>query len=191
MTPFFLIKKYFEGTEKYSLFRLILEFGLISIFSKFIVGLIIVISIGTFYILPKVLLDPNFNLEAFSLPEHKQTAVENVKNEGIIALITAFFVVFVTPPIETLIFQILPIWVVSFFSKRRLYMVIISTLFFTLPHGYEYPIIALFIFPSGVFLAWSYIITAKKSKLKAFFVTSSIHLIFNLFMVTIAFIASK
>jgi membrane protease YdiL (CAAX protease family) len=82
------------------------------------------------------------------------------------------------PPIETLLFQFLTIEILSFFTPRKAVLILISSLVFALAHSEL--LTMLIVIPPGVILAWSYLLKRRKSKLKAFLITTAIHSLGNL-----------
>lgn len=89
------------------------------------------------------------------------------------------FIVFFTPLLETLIFQIAIIFLsLKIFPKLPSVAIIISALFFSLSHFYSFYYIV-FTFFIGLFFAILFFIS-KRKKINPFLVIYSVHLLYNL-----------
>lgn len=98
--------------------------------------------------------------------------------------------VLIAPPMETIFGQWLPIVLASRFVKSQKGLITISASFFALSH---YPAVAFFpgAFVVGLILAWSWLLKRKEGKWKAFWVTTSIHALHNLFVALLVFVVPE
>lgn len=175
------IKEYIRKTESYSVKRIIIEFSLLAIATKpvnFILSILVITFIAIFILLPILLINPAFDLNQIILPTDQHPASEKIKMGGIEGFITFLEGITIVPMKETLLWQVVPIWIVSCFTKKRKIAVIVSAIIFALVHFY--PLQIIFVFPVGLILAWAYIIIKPKSFWKAYFATALIHSFYNL-----------
>lgn len=157
------VVNYFEKTKHYSIVRYVFEITAVAYFLKFLTIFIWVPIEGILYLLLGY------------IPNLGQNAPDDIDQYNTYALITFFTLV---PLFETFTGQLIPMWFVSFFTKRVIIKILVSSIFFALLHVQPFLIIT--IFPAGVLLAWTYIIYQKKSWKHAFFVTSAVHGLHNL-----------
>lgn len=87
----------------------------------------------------------------------------------------------VTPLIESVIFQGIPIWIISKFSNNKLLLIISSSLVFVYFHSSINGSFAylLTIFSAGLILAWSFFVFSKRSFNTGVFVATAIHFLYN------------
>lgn len=98
-----------------------------------------------------------------------------------------FLAVFVAPIFETFFLQQLPIYFAKKMKMKYIGQMIISSAFFAsvhFSHGISHGVSEGLV--GGVFLAFAYLTFEKKSRLKAFCVTATIHSLVNLVIVNVS-----
>lgn len=83
------------------------------------------------------------------------------------------------PFFETILFQLIPIAILSRWINNRVVPIIISAVIFTVLHSYP-PFLLIFIFFSGLFYAWSITVFRKEGCISSVIITSIIHGLTNL-----------
>jgi hypothetical protein len=99
-----------------------------------------------------------------------------------------FSVIFFAPVVETILFQLFPIWVVRLGNARFSIQVVASLIPFFLAHlseGIAAGISAGLV--GGFYLAFTYAHWCEKSKLTAFWVTAVAHFIHNAIVLLLVF----
>lgn len=174
------VQKYIEKTESYSIPRIIIEFAILDIILTLVLQITVFLFLSTFVILPMLILNPNADINhALAFLNFNQEIITEATSHTKMAPYAMFFAIIIAPLMETVIFQIFPIWIASFFTKKRYILVLTSAILFALAH--VYPLLILYIFPGGVILAWTYVLLRKKvGGFKAYFLTAIIHALFNL-----------
>lgn len=162
-----LLTKYFDKTRRYSTFRLIIEFTLLDLAAK----IVVVLSISILIFAPLGLISGN----GLELIDKFFIDQEFTKDMSIVELAITSMIIF--PPLETLLFQILPIWLLSLFTKKRVLLISFSAVIFALIHIEPQAIII--ILPGGILLSWVYLIKKEKSRWKAFWITTILHVSMN------------
>jgi membrane protease YdiL (CAAX protease family) len=158
------ITKYFNKSEKYSTGRFILEMTALTYLIKlvFVIIAFILILIGV--------------NESFLLgnAEEKTSPFDDTSwLEGFI------WVVVIAPPLETLTSQAVPIYLLSIITKKRITIVLVSSVIFAFMHSSEPLFVILMIFLTAIIYAFSFLVYKSKGFMKAFAVTTSIHILFN------------
>lgn len=173
------IESYVLGTEEYSIPRIIGEFLLLDIIVTLLLQIIVFLFITFFIALPLLVINPHLDINhALSFLQFNQEIITEAVSKKPNALYASVFAVIIAPCIETFLFQALPVWLLSFITKSRKILVVSSAFFFALAH--VYPLLMLYILPGGVILAWAFVMLRNRNGgVKAFFVTASIHGLFN------------
>lgn len=91
-----------------------------------------------------------------------------------------FLSVVIAPPVETVFGQWIPIAVGSLFLKKTKWVIIFSAIIFAFFH---FPAIAFMpgAFFIGLLLAWCWLLKRKTGRWEAFWVTTSVHALHNLY----------
>lgn len=175
-----LIARYVRKTESYSIPRLIAEFVLLDIALTSVVQIFVFLFLTFFVILPILFFNPHADVnQMLNFLTFNQDIISEATSRSSMAVYAAIFAVIIAPFLETFFFQVFPIWVVSFFTKKQMRMVLTSAVLFALAH--VYPLLVLYIFPGGVILAWTFVLLKKRvGGWKAFLATAVIHALFNL-----------
>lgn len=160
LVPVF-IKNYFKKTKSYSLIRFIIESSIVAILGKMLVAILA----GTIIIL----------LGSSHINELSTSYLETIANPFYLFSLLCIL----TPVLETIIFQWLPITLLQKTTSNIGFIIGIDSLIFALPHWLYSFIYMLAIFPVSIMLAWSFILNKDDSLLKALWVTASIHALIN------------
>lgn len=99
-----------------------------------------------------------------------------------------FLAVIAAPPLETVIGQWLPVFVVSFFTRKVLSPLLISALFFGLLHLYAGWASVFIIFFPGLVFSLCFLAQQDRSIWRAYWTTTVLHAIHNLISLTVYFI---
>ena len=127
----------------------------------------------TFYnLIVDVVVLPFFLISGFLGFEHSHPDVNPV--ELFVAAIT------LSPILETLIGQMLPILIARRFIKSHIIIIAISAFVFALPHCTEDVTRFLPSFLGGILLAFTFLHWLDRSKTKAYWVTCGVHFLHNL-----------
>lgn len=89
----------------------------------------------------------------------------------------AIYAIFFAPLFETLVGQLIPIALVSYFTKNKIVAIVVSAISFALPH--IEPVTVFFSFFIGLIFAIVFIIKKKSSTLAAFTTTAVVHMLHN------------
>jgi hypothetical protein len=154
MSSNFIIIKYLENTKKYSLLRYLIELTALSYLLKLIFGLI-------------------YNLFVYSTTGK---TIEDMIEKPELTALFLFGALIIAPLIETLIGQVLPTLISSFFIKNFYLQALISAIFFAILHPFTHYGA---IFPVGYILAWTYIIKKQKSFFYGYWITTIMHFVHN------------
>jgi len=155
------IKEYFKKTLTYSNGRFIVELTLISFLGKFLVALIAM---------------PFFFFALISNGANSFLGTEYVK---ITSSTAKHFMLglLISPWLETIINQVIPFWIISFFTKNLSVKIAILTILFAILHINPFSVISvLFV---GFVLAWSYVMKGRSSRWEGFWTTTGIHFLYN------------
>lgn len=156
------MKSYLIKSKSYGTVRFILESSLIAVALKLIIGSLMLGFI--------IYLTDYDIINDLSNPAYKKES--NV-------FILFFWICIISPVIETVILQWLPIRLFQRINLDKKFIILLDTLLFSLIH-FSYGFIYMCIMaPLGVILAWSFIINSNESFLKAWGVTTAVHSIFN------------
>lgn len=155
------IRGLFTEIGTHSTFRFILELSLIAFFIK----IPFLIISGVFFTFIGM-------EELVNLSDELQTAQATLSD--------FFFGVILAPSIETVFGQWIPIAVGSIFLKKTRWVIIFSAIIFALFH---FPAIAFApgAFLIGLLLAWCWLLKRKTGRWEAFWVTTSVHALHNLY----------
>ncbi len=159
---------YYQKTQQYSLKKLIFVFFLLSVSIK-----IVLILVGPIII--KVLRQIANSINMSFLLKTNETNASTISQNQEVSLLT--YAIIIGPIIETFIGQVVPVKMISLFTKARSKLIIFSALIFGILH--LYPLNILYAFISGILLSWAYIVAKEKSFLKSFVVTTIIHSLSN------------
>ena len=154
------IKNYFEKTKSYSIWRFILEMTVLAFILKIIfiiIGLPIVGALG-------------LNTESDLSFEKSFLDYQLWMTAGLIILFAAF---------ETITSQMFILWLAKKISKDTAFRLLLSAIIFALLH--IEPMMIFGVFPIGLILGWAYLIYREKSLWSALWVTTTIHVLHNLF----------
>lgn len=165
-----LINNYLKKVEDYPDWRFVFELTMVA----FILKILFIIIFGLIFILLGLPVDPDLSFE--------EGMAKN--NFFIIVILTTLFASF-----ETLTSQWFIIWLASKFIGSIYWKIIISAIIFSLLH--TEPLLVITVFPIGILLAWSFIIKRKKSRWKAFWVTTAIHILHNLIATSSLFLVKS
>ncbi len=151
-----VLRGYYIKSSQYSDLRFIVELLILSFALKFALGL----SLAFLYTGPV-----------------DSAAVAQTEMDPFLFFILACLL---SPPLETICCQWLPIAVVSIFTNRLLPPLLISSLFFASLHiiGGTFQVIVTF-FP-GLLFAWSFLVKRDWSLWQALWITSLIHAVHNI-----------
>lgn len=155
------IRGLFAEIGTHNTFRFILELSLIAFFIKvplLVLSDILFTSVGLEYLV--------------KLSDELQTAQTT--------LYDFLYGVLIAPPVETVFGQWIPIAIGSIFLKKTRWAIIFSAAIFALLH---FPAIAFApgAFFVGLLLAWCWLLKRKTSRWEAFWVTTSVHGLHNLY----------
>jgi hypothetical protein len=159
MITFF--SQYWQRCQTYSTSRLMGEMVALSFFLKMI---------------------PGFFLELLGCGDYAITTDAGMEDGVDVLLIGSLLI---APPLETLIGQGLFVGVVSLFTNKRRWRLLIPTTIFSALHIYAGWQNFFLIFPAGFFFTWCFLLLAARSKWKAFWVTTLVHFFHNLVAVSI------
>jgi hypothetical protein len=174
------IEAYFHKTEKYSIPRMIGEFVLLDVVLTFVLQIVVFLFLTVFIVIPTLLISPKTDVNhMLDFLNFNQDIITEATSHTKLATYATIFAVIVAPIMETAIFQVLPITLLSFFTKKRNLLVMVSACVFALAH--VFPLLILYILPGGILLAWTYVmLKGRIGWWKAFLVTAVIHGLFNL-----------
>lgn len=162
------ISSYFNKTTTYGNLRFIFELASVAFFYKFI-AIVIAITI--------------FSLLGLPTDSNNQTELEMLSY----GWLWAIPLVILYASFETLLGQWFFIYITSLFTKKIWIQILISSALFALLH--IEPILIAAVFPIGIFLSWSFIIKRRISRWEAFWVTTTIHVVHNLFVLWLVWIS--
>lgn len=166
-----MIKEYFKKTQHYSTGRFILEMLVLSLLPKLFLFLL-----ASFLVLFNVHIE-----HLIGTDDVNTTSVSLGELHWFFGLIVFGFI---TPFIETITSQYIPIIFVSFITDRKLIMILFSTLIFSIFH-FSLPILSILLISlSGVVYAWTLIRFKSESHIKAILVTTVIHSLYNLIAIS-------
>ena len=155
------IKEYFKKTLTYSNGRFIVELTLIAFLGKFLVALIVIPFL--FFALT-----PN-GAESFLETEYVKSTSSTAK-QFMLGLLIA-------PWLETIKNQVIPFWIISFFTKNLSVKIAILTILFAIWHINPSSVISVSFL--GFVLAWSYVMKGRSSRWEGFWTTTGIHFLHN------------
>lgn len=161
-----VISTYLQRTKKYSNIRFIVELVALDFVLK--------VSLAIF---PGLLINTG-----------GESNTEKLAQEGLWMLFLGL--VIVTPALETIIGQWLPIKIASLFTNNKDRIVLFSALFFSslhIPTGGLTTFLA--VLPGGVVLAWSFLIKQEESFYEAYWITTAIHGLHNFIAACIFLVA--
>ena len=156
------LKNYFKHTVTYSTIRFIIESYVVATFFKFLLAFLIGgLSIA-------------FNSKIEELPA---SAYQDEPSATVIFV----FLCIITPILETIIFQWVPIKLLAKITPNISLIIGIDALIFTAVHWFIYGFpMFIIVLPFGIILAWGFFMNSKDSLSKAFWVTFFIHMLGNL-----------
>jgi membrane protease YdiL (CAAX protease family) len=161
------IQAYFERVSSYSKPRFIIELTLMCFLLKFISVFLATIVFSW-----------------FGINSQTDTAFEQSLVSG--GLVNAFFLIIIFASFETITGQWLMLWVSSKFTKSNLKRIVASAVIFSALH--IEPILIAAVFPIGLVLAWVFLTKRKTSTWEAFWVTTAIHVLHNLIVLSLVFL---
>lgn len=156
-----LLKAYLQHTKTYSTIRFIFESFIVGTIFKFLITLLLVgLTI------------------AFNSRIGEPPPLYPGETNPIVIFI---FLCILTPLLETILFQWLPVMLLNKITSNISLIVGIDAVFFTAVHWprYGFPMFIVVV-PGAILLAWSFALYNKTSFTRAFLVTSAIHMLFNL-----------
>ncbi|MDX9753416.1 MAG: CPBP family intramembrane glutamic endopeptidase [bacterium] len=152
-----LLEKYYQRSRAQSTRRLITELIILS----FLLKLIPAIAVGLTGIDPDTL----------------QSTTDVNAQEGIAFLFVA--AVLVSPPVETIFGQWFLLWLTSWFTSRRLWLLLIPATLFAAMHVYAGWINFFFVFPPSLIFTWCFMVNREHSRWKAVWTTTFVHFVHN------------
>ncbi len=115
------------------------------------------------------------------------TALFEDVGTGIKLFTNALLMIIVGPFIETVICQLIPVWLLRKFTKRKLPLILITAFLFTLFHSFR-QFYSLMILPLSLFLAWAFVSRYQHSLKRAILLTTGIHGLQNMVGFTLSMI---
>lgn len=156
------IRKYLNRTKSYTSTRFIIELSFLAVLGKILIAFFI-----------GVLIYAN-DINASKLPTPGYQKISS-------PILLFFLLCILGPVIETIIGQWLPITLIKKITSNTNLVMWIDVMLFTFAHYWSYGFIqSFFVLPSAIVLAWSFILHSDDSFLKAFWITTSIHAVYNI-----------
>lgn len=160
---------YFRNTQKYSTVRFILELTLLA----FTLKMLFIILFGSLFTMLGI------NIETSDVFERELVSY---------GWISAFILVILFAAFETLTGQWFVIWLTAKITRSNRIKILASATVFALLH--VEPMLIAAVWPIGIILAWSFLSKSKKSKLEAFWVTTTIHVLHNAFVLFLVWLST-
>jgi membrane protease YdiL (CAAX protease family) len=158
--PIQILKLYSKQAKEYSNLRFIMESSLLAISMQLLVQAL------------RIFLSPSISID------QSRSNLELLDNSNIIIFVIN--IVFISPFIETLIGQWLPIKIAMFFTRHKLELILLSALFFTSLHLNAGLYVFVGLFPVACIYSWSFLLKKEESIWKAYWITFLIHAVHNL-----------
>src|SRR3712207_5296540 len=127
------LENYFHRTEAYSVPRLIAEFVVLDVIATFLIQILVFLLLTIFVVIPTLIINPETDVNTMlGFLNFNQDIITEATSKTSMAPYAVIFAVIVAPFMETAIFQVFPIWLLSFITKRRRLLVFISAIIFSL-----------------------------------------------------------
>lgn len=160
------IKYYLKNSREYSFVRMALEFAAIAFLAKFVLYVILRIIFGNF-----------------------ETAIELI-NKSFNPTEAVILTLLVAPVIETILYQAIPINLLSRYTNKSIIPLSISVILFTGAHAINTLVMSIVLIPMAILLAWSMYVWSQKSWWMGMLITWLIHLLYNSLVIGFSFVNS-
>lgn len=148
------ILSYLHKTQEYSVSRYMVEMTILG-YSLKLIGAVI------FYIIIYGITGQDITLQM---------------DDPVLGITLVLSALLVAPLIETVLGQMIPVWLTGFFTQNIYIKVMVSAIFFTIMHPFpSYGAL----FPIAFIFAWTYCIKQKRSIWHAYGMTAGLHAIHN------------